>query len=492
MNNFKRLDEAIVRMANDAFAQQHSAPTIDGPLPLDILPPAVGTAGHSKNVIVQKYGGSSVADAAGIRRVAQRVAETQASGHQVVAVVSAMGDATDDLLDLAASVSPHPPARELDTLLTTGELVSAALLAIALADLGADVRTFTGSAAGLITDDFHGKARIVDVDPRRIRACLKNGQIAVVAGFQGRSRKGKTVTTLGRGGSDLTAVALAAALGASVCEVYTDVDGIYTADPRIVPNARKIDVLASEEMLEFAASGAKVLHLRCIEYARRFGVPIHVRSSFAQKQGTMILPSLDQHHSEAQAGEQTLVSNVASVNSAAQVTVAGIPDCSRTAARLLQDLAAAGLSIEMLAQNPRDASTELADITFTLPSAEVPAAIAALDAAQSRIGFEALHHNDEVGKVSLTGLGMRSSPTAFSTFFQALADAGISPEIISISELCIAAVTPANQLADAVRALQIAFGLTPPEEEVAADPHARHTSPVRVQAAASTGQREFP
>ncbi|MGM0929784.1 MAG: aspartate kinase [Actinomycetota bacterium] len=449
----------------------------------------MGITGETQGVIVQKYGGSSVANAAGIRRVAQRVAETQASGHQVVAVVSAMGDTTDELLDLAASVSPDPPARELDTLLRTGELVSAALLAIALADLGVDVRTFTGSEAGLITDDFHGRARIIEVNPRRVRACLRNGQVAVVAGFQGRSRKGKTVTTLGRGGSDLTAVALAAALDASVCEIYTDVDGIYTADPRIVPNARKINVLASEEMLEFAAAGAKVLHLRCIEYARRFGVPIHVRSSFVQKRGTMILPGRDNPLSNAHAGEQTLVSGVESVNSAAQVTVAGIPVCSRSAARVLQELAASGLKIEMIAQNQREADSEFADITFTLPSVEVSAAIAALETAQSCIGFEALYHNDEVGKVSLTGLGMRSSPTTFSTFYKALSDAGISPEIFSISELCIAAVTRADELADAVRALQIAFGLVPRQEESVGDRAQDRLPSFVAQAVASTRPR---
>ncbi len=491
MKNFKYLNEAAVPMAEDSSSLPSGAPTIGGPVPLGILPVEMEMAAPSQNVMVQKFGGSSVADAAGIRRAARRVAETQASGYQVVAVVSAMGDTTDELLDLATSISPRPHARELDTLLTTGELVSAASLAIALADLGVDVRTFTGSEAGLITDDRHGKARITDVDPRLIRACLKRGQIAVLAGFQGRSHNGEAVTTLGRGGSDLTAVALAAALGASVCEIYTDVDGIYTADPRIVSNARKIDVLASEEMLEFAASGAKVLHLRCIEYARRFGVPIHVRSSFVHKQGTMILPSLDQPDADAHAGEQTLVSDVASANSAAQVTVAGIPDCSKTTARLFQVLAASGLNIEMIGQNPREAGAELADITFILPAAEVRAAIAALNAAQGRLGFETLYHNDEMGRVSLTGLGMRSSPTAFHTFFKALTDAGISLEMISISELCIVAVTPAHQLAEAVRALQMAFGLAPPEKEVATEPNAGATSAARVQSVSSTGPGEF-
>lgn len=445
----------------------------------------MGITGPSANVVVQKYGGSSVADAAGIRRAAQRVADTQAAGFQVVAVVSAMGDTTDELLELASSVSSRPHARELDSLLTTGELVSAALLAIALADLGTDAHTFTGGEAGLITDERHGQACITDVDPHHIRSCLTRGQVPVVAGFQGRSRKANRATTLGRGGSDLTAVALAAALG-SVCEIYTDVDGVYTADPRVVPKARKIDVLASEQMLELAASGAKVLHLRCIEYARRFGVPIHVRSSFRSRPGTMILPSFDQAHAEAGAGEQTLVSEVASANSAAQVTVAGIPDCSWTTARLLQDLAASGLNVDMIAQNPRDAGADSADITFTLPATELPRAIAALDAAQSRLGFESMHHRDEMGRVSLTGLGMRSSPTAFHTFFKALTDAGISPEMISMSGLSIVAATRANQLADAVRALEMAFDLTPPEQDAAPEPNAGDNPAARVQAVAST------
>jgi aspartate kinase len=442
--------------------------------------------GSPGNVIVQKYGGSSIADAAGIRRAAMRVAEAQASGYQVVVVVSAMGDTTDELLDLATSISPHPRARELDTLLTTGELVSAALLAIALADLGAEVRTFTGSEAGLITDDCHGKARITDVNPRRLRACLERGQIAVVAGFQGISREEGTVTTLGRGGSDLTAVAIAAALG-SVCEIYTDVDGIYTADPRIVPRARKIDMLSSEEMLELAASGAKVLHLRCIEYARRFGVPIHVRSSFVQKLGTMILPDADQSSPDMRAGERTVVSSVASSNSAARITVRGVPDRSTATARLLENLSASGLHIQMITGNPRLAGARLSDITFALPSAELTAAMGVLHAAQNHVGFESLHHTDEMGRVSLNGLGMRSSPVPFYTFFKALTDAGISVQMISMSELSIVAVTPADQLADAVRSLETAFGLTPPPRATASDEHVGRTSTARVRTAAATG-----
>lgn len=462
MTSLDRMGGSDARGVEDRSFPRSEVP-IRELLPPDNLPIGMGMTGPATNVLVQKYGGSSVADPAGIKRAAQRIYDAQASGYQVVAVVSAMGDTTDELLDLAASISPHPRARELDTLMTTGELVSAALLAIALADLGADVRTFTGTEAGLITDDRHGKARITDVKPRRIQACLERGQIAVVAGFQGISGNEGVVTTLGRGGSDLTAVALAAALGC-VCEIYTDVDGIYTADPRIVPRARKLDVLSSEEMLELAASGAKVLHLRCIEYARRFGVPIHVRSSFVQKRGTMIMPNVHRQAVDAKPGERTLISGVESSNSAARITVAGVPDCSQTIGQVLMDLAASGVHVEMVARHPRATEANLADVTLTLPAAELRAAIAALAADRNRIGFEALQHNDEMGRVWLNGLGMRSCPDPFHTFFKALNHAGISVELVSMSELSIAAAVPAEQLTEAVNALKAAFDLTPPEQ----------------------------
>ena len=368
-----------------------------------------------------------------------------------------MGDTTDELCDLAASVSTRPRPRELDALLSTGENISAALLAIALADLGTIARVFTGSRAGIITDDVHGKARITHLKPSRLRASLERGEIPIVAGFQGRTRKSKEVTTLGRGGSDLTAVAIAAALDAGVCEIYTDVDGVYTADPRVVSTARKIDVLSSEEMLELAASGSKVLHLRCVEYARRFGVPIHVRSSFVPDTGTLILPG-SRIRVGGPAKEQAVIAGVASVNSTAQITVSGVPEQSATAAVVFQALAASGLTAAAIVQNARARASGLSDLTFTLPAHEASDALATLSAARSAIGYQDLHHED-VGTVSLTGLGMRSSPEIFCSFFNALAHAGIDTLMTEISETCVAAVTRASQLNDAVRVLRQAFGL---------------------------------
>lgn len=422
----------------------------------------------SEGLIVQKFGGSSVADAAGIRRVAQRIAASRAAGQHVVGVVSAMGDTTDELCDLAASVSTRPRPRELDALLSTGENISAALLAIALADLGAIARVFTGSRAGIITDDVHGKARITHIKPGRLRACLERGEIPIVAGFQGRTRKSKEVTTLGRGGSDLTAVAIAAALDAGVCEIYTDVDGVYTADPRVVSTARKIDVLSSEEMLELAASGSKVLHLRCVEYARRFGVAIHVRSSFVPDPGTLILPGSARIRVGGPAKEQAVITGVASANSTAKITVSGVPEQSATAAVVFQALAASGLKAATIVQNARARASGLSDLTFTLPAHEASDALATLSAARSAIGYQDLHHED-VGTVSLTGLGMRSSPEIFGSFFSALAHAGIDTLVTEISETCVAAVTRASQLNDAVRVLRQAFGLASDSEAAPRD-----------------------
>ncbi|MBG6184921.1 aspartate kinase [Arthrobacter sp. CAN_A214] len=415
-------------------------------------------AAPPRNLIVQKYGGSSLADAAGIRRSAQRIAETQASGYQVLAVVSAMGDTTDELLDLATSVSPRPRACDLDALLTTGELVSMALLVIALADLGANARTFTGSQAGLITDSLHGKARITDVKPDRIHACLKRGDIAIVAGFQGRTRKKKALTTLGRGGSDLTAVALAAALHASVCEIYTDVDGIYTADPRVVPTARKIEVLSSEEMLEFAASGAKILHLRCVEYARRFNVPIHVRSSFIQAPGTLVLPCLDGHRATS-ARERVVVSAVTSNNSAATITVTDVPLSTEATARIFGSLANSGFTIRMITRYTHQAHHSTSDLVFALPATDAPAALATLTAIQEATGFRGVKVQDHMGQITVSGLGMRSSSEVLCAFFRVLSDADIPVQLIETSELSISAVIPADRLEDAVRGLEVGFGL---------------------------------
>ena len=414
-------------------------------------------------LVVQKYGGSSVADADGIKRVAQRIVVTKKAGHDVVVVVSAMGDSTDELHDLARRVSPLPPARELDMLLTSGERISMALLAMAIANLGLSARSFTGSQAGVITDDVHGKARIIDVTPGRISGALADGAIPIVAGFQGVSASGKDITTLGRGGSDTTAVALAAALKADVCEIYTDVDGVFTADPRIVPAARRIPAIRYEEMLEMAASGAKVLQLRCVEYARRYDVPIHVRSSFSNRTGTWV--SDEPREVEGPGMEQAIISGVAHDRSEAKVTVAGVPDVVGQAAKIFRAIAAAGINIDMIVQNISAAATGLTDISFTLPRDDGEAALAALRAVQQETGFASLLYDDRVGKVSLVGAGMRSHPGVTATFFGALAEAGVNIEMISTSEIRISVVVDENEVDAAVTATHRAFDLDTSEVE---------------------------
>lgn len=420
-------------------------------------------------VVVQKFGGSSLADPSGILRAARRIAKTRANGYQVVAVVSAMGDTTDELCDLAAAVSPRPRASHLDALMSTGELVSSALLAIALADLGQAPVTFTGSMAGLITDNVHGKAQITDIRPDRIRTCLARGEVPIVAGFQGRTKKGKRVTTLGRGGSDLTAVALAAALGASICEIYTDVDGVYTADPRIVPRARKLGALSSEVMLEFAASGCKVLHLRCVEYARRFGIPIHVRSSFVPAPGTLILPGLDRNPFRKPVREQPVVTGVGGFNSAAKVVLRGVPNEPHRIAHVFQVLSLSGVNVQTIVQSAPDGGSNRSDVALIVPAPEAPPALAVLGAAKGAIGFQGLQHDGEVGRVCVTGVGMRSSPEVFSTFLWTLSEAGIDLDLVEISETYVAAITRAERVPDAERAIRRAFGVAPAAGEGA--PH---------------------
>ncbi|MHA7240933.1 aspartate kinase [Arthrobacter sp. TMS1-12-1] len=414
------------------------------------------------SLIVQKFGGSSVADAEGIKRVAQRVVDTQSAGHQVVVVVSAMGDSTDELLDLAAQVSPtSSDAREMDMLLSAGERISMALLAMAIHATGASAQSFTGSQAGMITDAIHGKARIIDVSPHRIRTAIEKGDVAIVAGFQGMSRDSNDITTLGRGGSDTTAVALAAALDADVCEIYTDVDGVYTADPRVVPSAQKIDTISSEEMLELAASGAKILHLRCVEYARRFGVPLHVRSSFSHNEGTWVLPSPDDQIKiqEGEPLEQPIISGVAHDRSEAKVTVVGVPDIPGKAAEIFGIVAGANTNIDMIVQNVSTHGSGRTDISFTLPIVDGADALAALGAAQDRVGFESVDYNETIGKLSLIGAGMRSNPGVSYRFFRALSDAGVNIDMISTSEIRISVVTGAELLDTAVRAVHAAFEL---------------------------------
>jgi aspartate kinase len=405
-------------------------------------------------LVVQKYGGSSVGDAERIKRVAERIVEARRQGNDVVVVVSAMGDTTDELLDLAERVSPLPPARELDMLLTAGERISMALLAMAIANLGAEARSFTGSQAGVITDSAHGRARIIDVTPGRIRGALDDGAIAIVAGFQGVSQDTKDITTLGRGGSDTTAVALAAALDASVCEIYTDVDGVFTADPRLVRNARKLDQVSYEEMLELAASGAKVLMLRCVEYARRYNVPVHVRSSFTQAPGTLVISG-----DEEKAMEAAIISGVAHDRSEAKVTVVGCPDKPGVAASVFRSMADAGINIDMIVQVGSIAASGRADISFTLPKSEGALAIQTLDKVREQIGFERTMYDDHIGKVSLVGAGMKSHPGVSAKFFGALADSGVNVEIISTSEIRISVVVRDTDLPVAVQTIHDAFEL---------------------------------
>ena len=405
-------------------------------------------------LVVQKYGGSSVADADGIKRVAKRIVHAKKHGHSVVVVVSAMGDTTDELTDLAQQVSPIPAGRELDMLLTAGERISMALLAMAIKNLGHEALSFTGSQAGVITDSVHNKARIIDVTPGRIRTALSKGAIAIVAGFQGVSQSSKDITTLGRGGSDTTAVALAAALEAEACEIYTDVDGVFTADPRVVKLARKIGEIPYEDMLELAATGCKVLHLRCVEYARRYNIPIHVRSSFSGLDGTWV-----RNQPEGEGMEQAIISGVAHDTSEAKVTVVGVPDKPGEAASIFRAVADAELNIDMVVQNVSAAATGLTDISFTLPKSDGHKAMAALSRAQARIGFESLRYDDQIAKISLVGAGMRSHPGVTATFFEALSAAGVNVELISTSEIRISVVTRNDEMQQAVQALHTAFGL---------------------------------
>jgi aspartate kinase len=406
-------------------------------------------------LIVQKYGGSSVADAEGMKRVAARIVASKRDGNKVVVVVSAMGDTTDELIDLANQITPIPSGRELDMLLTAGERISMALLAMAISNLGHEARSFTGSQAGVITDSAHGRARIIDVTPGRIQEALEEGAIAIVAGFQGISQDTKDVTTLGRGGSDTTAVALAAALDADVCEIYTDVDGVFSADPRVVPAARKLKTVTYEEMLELAASGAKVLHLRCVEYARRYDLPIHVRSSFTTNEGTWVVKD----HPEGGNMEQAIISGIAHDKSEAKITIVGVPDRTGVAARIFQAIADADINIDMIVQNVSAAATGLTDISFTLPKAEGANASKILQAIQGEVGFASIQYDDQIGKLSLVGAGMRSHPGVTATFFAAMSDAGVNIEMISTSEIRISIVCRESDLDRAVKAAHTAFEL---------------------------------
>jgi aspartate kinase len=405
-------------------------------------------------LVVQKYGGSSVANAERIKRVAERIVATRRDGNDVVVVVSAMGDTTDELIDLAEQVVPVPGGREFDMLLTAGERISMALLAMAIHSLGYRAESFTGSQAGVLTTSVHGKARIVNITPGRVENSLKEGNVAIVAGFQGVSPDTKDITTLGRGGSDTTAVALAAAMHADVCEIYTDVDGVYSADPRIVPNARRLDTITYEEMLELAACGAKILHLRSVEYGRRYSVPIHVRSSFSTKPGTIVSGAM-----EDLPVEQAIISGVAHDRSEAKVTVVGVPDKPGEAAALFRVLAEAEINLDMIVQNISTGGTGRTDVSFTLPKTDGQTAVQALNKVSASVGFEAVLYDDHVGKLSLVGAGMRSHPGVSAKFFTALAEAGVNVEMISTSEIRISVVCRDTELDAAVRAVHDAFEL---------------------------------
>ena len=406
------------------------------------------------SLIVQKYGGSSLADAESIKRVAKRIVETRKAGHDVVVVVSAMGDTTDELLDLAKQVTPLATGRELDMLLTAGERISMALLAMSIKSMGQEARSYTGSQAGLSTDARHGSARIVDVAPTRVRAALDAGAIAIVAGFQGFNRGTGDITTLGRGGSDTTAVALAAALEANVCEIYTDVDGIFTADPRVVPTARKIDRITSEEMLELAAAGAKILYIRAVEYARRHGVTLHVRSSFNNNEGTLVV-----NPKEGEAVEEPIIAGVAADLSEAKITVVGVPDIPGKAAQIFTIVASTDANIDMIVQNVSTSATGLADISFTLPKSDGAKVLKALEDNKSASGFTSLQYDDQIGKLALVGAGMRTNAGVSAKLFTALFEAGINIEMISTSEIRISVVTRADTINEAVRVVHSAFDL---------------------------------
>ena len=416
------------------------------------------------SLIVQKFGGSSVADAEGVKRVARRVVDTQKAGNDVVVVVSAMGDTTDELLDLAAEVTSNvTPSRELDMLLTAGERISTAILSMAINDLGAKAQSFTGSQAGMITDGVHGSARLVEVNPERIRESIEAGNIAIVAGFQGMNRQSGDITTLGRGGSDTTAVALAAALNADVCEIYSDVDGVFTADPRIVPTAHKLDTITSEEMLEMAANGAKILHLRSVEYARRFNLKLHVRSSFSNLEGTIVVPEesaeLTPTHLKEIPLEQPLISGVAHDRTRAKITVVGVPDVPGSAAKVFGLITEAKVNLDMIVQNVPTDRPGVTDISFTLDQDQGPTALKALEDAKAELGFQEVIYNESVGKLSLVGAGMKTNTGVSFTFFEALSNAGVNIDMISTSEIRISVITELSKLDEAVRAVHTAFGL---------------------------------
>ncbi len=400
-------------------------------------------------LVVQKYGGTSVGDAERIRAVADHVARTRAAGNDVVVVVSAMGKFTDDLIRLADDVSPTRPPRELDMLLTAGERISMALVSMALAARGVDSASFTGSQAGIITDTDHTRAKILEMRPDRIREALDAGLVPVVAGFQGVSTE-RDITTLGRGGSDVTAVALAAALKADVCEIYTDVTGVFSADPRVVSSARRLPKVSFDEMLEMAATGGRVLMLRSVEFARRHQVPLHVRSSFTWEPGTWIVE-------EDPTMEDAVVSAVTDDTSEAKITVGGVPDRPGIAAHLFRALADRSINVDMIVQNT--GANGLTDISFTVAMTDLDAARDACMTVKEEIGAAEVTTDDKIGRVTIVGAGMKSSPGITALMFETLSANGINIEMISTSSIRISCVVRADRVAEAVRYLHTAFGL---------------------------------
>jgi aspartate kinase len=408
----------------------------------------------NSNIVVMKFGGTSVADAERIKRAARRIVDKRDSGARVVAVLSARGKTTDQLIAMAEEVSTAPDPREMDMLLSTGERISCALCAMAIHDFGHEAISLTGSQAGIVTDASHTRARIIDVRADRIFSALEEDRIVLVAGFQGVSTDSSDVTTLGRGGSDTTAVALAAALGAEVCEIYTDVPGVFSADPWIVPDARKLAMISFEEMLEMAASGAGVLQLRSVEYARNHGVRIHCRSSFDDSPGTVVL-------AEAETMEQPLITAVTHSTSEARVTLVGVPDEPGAAARIFQALAKVNVNVDMIVQNEPTSAGGLAEISFTLPYEDLRVAHAALEPL-SGVAFVDLDAHDEMGKVSIIGAGMRSHPGVAAKVFSVLAEEGVNIEMISTSPIKISCVIARDRVEGVVRALHTAFDLSGP------------------------------
>ena len=401
------------------------------------------------SLIVQKYGGTSVDGPDRIRAVAEHVVETRRQGHEVVVVVSAMGKTTDELIRLANELSPSPPARELDMLVTAGERISMSLLCIAIAELGHTANSFTGSQAGILTDSAHGRAKIVEIRADRLREGIDDGRIVVVAGFQGMSLD-RNITTLGRGGSDTTAVALAAALGADLCEIYTDVAGVFTADPRVVPSARLLPYVSYEEMLEIAATGGRVLALRSVEFARNHHVPLHVRSSFTWQPGTWVRakePSL----------EQAIISAVTHDSSEAKVTLLSVPDRPGIAARLFRSLAEEGVNVDMIVQNTSVNGTT--DISFTLPMTDLPTGLKVSETVADELGAAGVTHDADIARISLIGAGMKSHPGVAAEMFETLARSGVNIEMISTSSIRISCIVRAGRVEEGVRALHQAFDL---------------------------------